>query len=249
MKKLFLIALSVSLFFTSCSDDDSTENNSSTVKLIETLSVTSQQEDEEDVMVTINYDENDVVTSATNGEETIAMVYDVNGNLTNITGGGSDPLNIEEAYESPYDAFETGEVVEYDNNGNPIEILFFEEEYDWDTDSYIIYEYTAEVAYDSQPNPYFNTLDAAGIIDVLDNIQLNFSMDVTAPELVQARMLLPVNNVSGIIYKDEEGNEVFRIDANYVYDADNYPTSALVTSTDVESNEVSIYNGTYTYKQ
>jgi len=62
-------------------------------------------------------------------------------------------------------------------------------------------------------------------------------------------MLLPVNNVSGITYKDQDGSVVYQIDANYVYDEDDYPTSAVVTSTDIDSNEVFIYNGTYTYKE
>jgi hypothetical protein len=252
MKKLLLLSMLSCAIFSSCEDDATDEfengNGNVAVKLIETISVNSQQDSSDNAMLTINYNADNVVTSATDGEDSIAMVYGANGDLTNITGSGSDPLNIEEAYESPYDAFETGEVLSYDSNGNPEEIMFLEERYDWDTDSYIVSEYTAEVSYDNAPNPYFYTLDAAGLIDVLDNIQLNFSADIAAPELVQARLLLPVNNVSGITYKDEDGNVLFQIVANYVYDADNYPTSASVTSTDLDTNEVYTYSGTYTYK-
>lgn len=138
--------------------------------------------------------------------------------------------------------------MQYDNNGNPIEILVLDEEYDYMTFTYVTTEYTAEVIYDNAPNPYFYTLDAGGIIDVLDGVELNFSMNIQVPEIVQARMLLTVNNPKKITYKDSDGTIVYEITADYVYDADNYPTSATVTSESFEDNEITVYSAVYQYR-
>ena len=96
-----------------------------------------------------------------------------------------------------------------------------EEEYYIDSDSYVTKIYTADVSYDDTHNPYFYTLEAAGIIEVLDGVRLNFGIQPQVPEILKARMFFPVNNPSQIIYKNEEGDVVYTINANYVYDNDN----------------------------
>ena len=252
MKLKFLPSLLLALtLITSCDDSSSDEFNDANgdvaQKLIESITVVSAQDATENETVTINYDANDRVSSVTDGIETSILVYD-NNELTNVTGSG-ETLNVEELYEAPYDAFETGEVVEYDNNGNPVNIRFFEEEYDYMTDTYDILEYYAEVSYDDAPNPFFYTLEAAGIIDVLDDVELNFSMDIQSPEIVQARMLLPVNNISSIVYKDADQTPLFEINADYVYDTDNYPSTATVTGTDLQENETSVFTATFVYRE
>ncbi len=252
MKLKFLPSLLLALtLFTSCDDSSSDEFNDANgdvaQKLIESITVVSAQDATENETVTINYDANDRVSSVTDGIETSILVYD-NNELTNVTGSG-ETLNVEELYEAPYDAFETGEVVEYDNNGNPVKIRFFEEEYDYMTDTYDIVEYYAEVFYDNAPNPFFYTLDAAGIIDVLDDVELNFSMDIQSPEIVQARMLLPVNNISKIVYKDTDQIPLYEMDADYVYDEDNYPSTATITGTDLTDGETNVYTAAFVYRQ
>src|SRR5690606_11983756 len=146
--------------------------------------------------------------------------------LSNIGGEDVDVLNIEELYKSPYDAFEMGQVVEYDDNGNPYLIQLYQEDYDYDTDQVKIIEYTAEITYDDVHNPYYYTLQSAGIIDVLDKVQLNFSSAPQSSKVVKARLLFPVNNPSKIVYKNQTGIPQYQIEMDYTYDDDNYPISA-----------------------
>ena len=250
--KLQITLLTVLAVFMSCSEDSATDefnaaNQNASVKLITNLSVVSAQDASENQSVTINYNGNNQVANITDGVETSILVYD-NDNLTNVTGEG-ETLNVEELYQSPYDAFETGEVLQYDSNMNPVSIRFLEEEFDFFNNTMNVVEYYAEIEYDATPNPFFYTLEAAGIIDVLDNVDLNFSMDVQAPEIVQARLLLPTNNIKKITYKDEDLTPIYQIVANYVYDAQNYPSTGTVTSTDLEDDSVSVYTTTFTYME
>ena len=250
--KLQITLLTVLAVFMSCSEDSATDefnqaNQNATVKLITNLSVVSAQDASENQSVTINYNGNNQVSNITDGVETSILVYD-NDNLTNVTGEG-ETLNVEELYQSPYDAFETGEVLQYDSNMNPVSIRFLEEEFDFFNNTMNVVEYYAEIEYDATPNPFFYTLEAAGIIDVLDNVDLNFSMDVQAPEIVQARLLLPTNNIKKITYKDEDLTPIYQIVANYVYDAQNYPSTGTVTSTDLGDDSVSVYTTTFTYME
>ena len=250
--KLQITLLTVLAVFMSCSEDSATDefnaaNQNASVKLITNLSVVSAQDASENQSVTINYNGNNQVANITDGVETSILVYD-NDNLTNVTGEG-ETLNVEELYQSPYDAFETGEVLQYDSNMNPVSIRFLEEEFDFVANTMSVVEYFAEIEYDATPNPFFYTLEAAGIIDVLDNVDLNFSMDVQAPEIVQARLLLPTNNIKKITYKDEDLTPIYQIVANYVYDAQNYPSTGTVTSTDLEDDSVSVYTTTFTYME
>lgn len=244
------------LVFTNCSDSSSDEfddaNPDAVARYIETISIVSAQDSEENTIITVNYDANDRVSSVTDGTDSSLFVYN-NGDLTNISGS-SDNLNIEELYESPFDAFETGIVNQYDNNGNPTNITFYEIEYDYLTDTEIEVEYTAEITYDSEPNPYFYTLDAAGVIDVLDQVDLDVTVNTSSIEIIQARALFPLNNIGSITYRNEDGDLVYQLNADYVYNDVDYPTSGTVTATSYDEyegqieTETSIYSATYTYR-
>lgn len=251
-QKSLIILLSLSLFTLSCSEDsvsDEFDNANGNVqeKLIESISIISAQDSQENKNISLSYTSDGLLNTISDGVETSIFVYDVNDNLSNITGGGNDNLNIEELYESPYDAFETGEVIQYDDNGNPEKIEFYEEEYDFNSNSYFTKIYTVEISYDNTHNPYFYTLEAGGIIEVLDDVQLNFSMNPQIPEIVQARLLFPVNNPSQLIYKNEEGEIIYTINVNYSYDNENYPTSATVTAVSIQDSEQSTYSAIYQY--
>lgn len=250
-QKSLVALLCISLFTLSCSKDSVTDefndaNGNVQVKLIESISFVSTQYSQENKNISLSYTSNGLLNTITNGVESSVFVYDDNNDLSNIIGE-RDNLNIEELYESPYDAFETGEVIEYDDNENPRKIEFYEEEYDFNSDSYFTKIYTAEVSYDNTHNPYFYTLEAGGIIEVLEGIQLNFSMNPQIPEIVQARLLFPVNNLSQIIYKNEEGEIIYTTNANYVYDNENYPTSATITSMSVENSEQRTFSLIFEY--
>jgi hypothetical protein len=251
----FLVLLLVGL--SSCNDSTSDEfnniNPNAEARYIKTISMVSAQDSQENTTITVNYDANNRVSNVTDGTDSSIFVYNNNNDLTNISGQG-DNLNIEELYQSPYDAFETGEVTEYDNNGNPKTITFFEYEYDFLNNIDVEVEYTAEISYDANPNPYYYTLDAAGVIDVLDNVDLNLTMNASSQEAVQARLLFPLNNVTGIAYKDDEGILVFNISANYVYNSVDYPVSGTIIATGYDEYEgqveaeTSIFSLAYTYR-
>ncbi len=232
----------------SCSDSTSDEfeevNGKVEEKLIETLVKTSVQNPSENKVFSFTYNSDGSLNTANNGEDTGAVVYE-NDQLSAFTGGGNI-FNVEELFESPYNAFEIGQVLEYDNNGNPKTLMFLKNEYDYDTDEYWTKEYTAEIKYDDAPNPFYSTLAAAGVIDALDKVKLNFS--ITQPlDLVKAKLLFPLNNPSQIIYKNEEGETLVTLSANYDYDEDNYPKSAVMTSIDLRFNESTTLTLLYSY--
>ena len=130
MKKLIYLFLTV--LIVACSSDDSATdefnqaNGNVQVKLIQSISIVSAQDSQENKNISFSYTSDGFLNTLSDGIDTSIFVYDDNDDLSNITGGGNDNLNIEELYESPYDAFETGEVILYDNNGNPKKIEFYE---------------------------------------------------------------------------------------------------------------------------
>lgn len=255
MKKIFFLLLASSII-TGCStetvtqefNDANGENNNPDPEIyISKLEINSIQSPENNTTIFISYDTNGRVNNISDGTDAAVLVYD-NGSLSQVSDA-EGTFNIEELYGSPYDAFETGQVLDNDNNGNPIEVVFFEEEYDFDTNTYYTVEYTAEISYANKPNPYFYTLEAAGAIEVLDGVQLNFSLNPQVPEIVQARMLFPVNNIEQIIYRDYNNVVKYEILADYVYNDDDHPTSATITGTSFPENETSVYTIEYTYLQ
>jgi len=211
IKSIFLIVLCLGLF--GCSDSASDEfeeiNGEVSEKLISKLTLASAEDPSEGVILNFSYDINKKLINISDGEGVAIFVYNNNGDLTNIAGG-NEPLNVEEiVFNSPYNAFEEGNVLQYDNNLNPSIIEFYEYNDDEPTVTY-----TAEIDYDSAHNPYFHTMKAGGVISVLDDINLEFSINPQSPDLVQARALLPLKNPSQLTYKDENGNIIFYVDAN-----------------------------------
>ncbi|GAA0713066.1 hypothetical protein GCM10009430_04280 [Aquimarina litoralis] len=255
MKRPLCLLGLISILITSCDSDSVSDafddaNGNTVKKLIERVEFNPAQIEEEDQVFTVNYDANDRVTSASSGVGSVVLMHN-NEELSTITGDG-DPFSLSELYQDPYEAFETGDVLEYDASGNPISVSVLEDYYEYNqtTGEYeeITEEYIGTITYDAAPNPYFYTFEAAGLIKVLDKVQLNFSMMPQSPEIVQARALFPVNNIKSITYKDEDGEVVGELKIDYVYDADNYPTSATLTIIDEEDLE-SEYVITYNYKQ
>ena len=52
----------------------------------------------------------------------------------------------------------------------------------------------------------------------MDNVDLNFGMNGVA-DIVQARMLFPLNNITKINYRDLEGNLLSDVTADFVYNS------------------------------
>ena len=239
-KTLFLFSIGAFASFASCSSDSSSEDLPGTAKYIKTVHMVDTS-DGTDETVTVNYNTDGSVSNVTDGTETSTFVYNDSDHLTTITGD-SDPLSMSELYEAPYDGFEFGEVLQYDSNGNPKKLRLFERDYD----GLIIAEYTSDITYDSQANPFLHTLDKAGILDVIDNIDINFSSTPGSEQLVVASQLLFVNNPKTFTVKDSENNVIDTVVANYVYDGQGYPTSGTFTHTD-DSGDISVSTATYTY--
>lgn len=235
------MSLLMAIFMSSCTDSASDEfddtNGGAQAKYIKTI--TSNSTSDVPSTVTINYDASGKVTSVTDGTESSLFVYE-NNNLTNVTGDG-DPLVISELYQAPYEAYEVGEVLVYDAKGNPTDIRLFQEDSWGDME-----EFTAKVTYDTAPNSFFYTLKAAGIIAVLDNVELNLNMQNMPEEIILARVLLPVNNPTKVVIEDLQGNVVSTTLTSYNYNSANYPTSAIVVTT--EDGDTETVNFTFTYK-
>lgn len=215
-------------------------------KLIQNFSITSANNSDENQNISMTYTTDGKLNTITNGGGISIFVYDSTGSLETITGSGdSDGVNLaQDVYQSPYD-FADAIVLEYDSSGNPSQILFYNEEWDPSTFTYVTREYTATVTYDSAPNPFFHTLEAGGIIEAMELSQVNFTSGPQAPQLVQTRMLLPLNNPSQMVFRDENDQVAYTINANYTYDADNYPTSATITA--VGNSDSNVYSISYTY--
>lgn len=234
------MSLLAAILMSSCTDSASDEfndaNGNAAAKYIKT--VTSNSSDGSSTVI-VNYDAAGKVISFTDGTESSVLVYE-NSNLTTVTGDG-DPFAISELYQAPYEAYDIGEVLAYDANGNPTDIKLFQENEFGD-----IEQFSAKVTYGTAPNAFFYTLKAAGVIDVLDNVELNLNMQGTPQEIVDARVMLPVNNPTKVVIKDGQGIVVSTTLTSYVYNSFNYPTSAIVVTT--EDGDTDTANFTFTYK-
>lgn len=248
-KSIYILLTLLSIILAFACEDSATEefnnaNEEASEKLMKSISVFSIDDSADNTTIIMSY-ENNKLSSVSDGTEISYFIY--NGSELGTITGDSDDFSMEELYDSPYNAFEEGEVLEYDANGNPFKLSFFEEDYDYFLDTVELKEYTAEVTYDSSPNPYFYTLKAAGLIEVMDKVQLNLNLNPQPSQIVKARVLFPLNNPSKIVYKDENGEIIYIIDADYVYDNENYPKSATVSATSIEDNEVSFFNTSFSY--
>lgn len=204
----------------------------------------SAENSDDSSSIIFSYNSELQLNSIFDGTETTNFIYE-DGNLANVSGN-VDNGNVEELYESPYDAFETGQVEEYDENGNPSVIKFIEYDYDYMTGEEEVVYYTAEISYDDKPNPFYKTAEAAGLIDVMDQIRLNFAAAPQAEEIVRAKALFPNNNPSQVLYKNEEGEIEYTINMSYTYDGD-YPTTATVSTVSEHSDENETYVTTFSY--
>ena len=246
--KHLLLFSSVAILNFSCDDSTSDEfeevNGKVETKLISSIDVASVENSDDSSSIIFSYNSELQLNSIFDGTETTNFIYE-DGNLANVSGN-VDNGNVEELYESPYDAFETGQVEEYDDNGNPSVIKFIEYDYDYMTGEEEVVYYTAEISYDDKPNPFYKTAEAAGLIDVMDQIRLNFAAAPQAEEIVRAKALFPNNNPSQVLYKNEEGEIEYTINMSYTYDGD-YPTTATVSTVSEYSDENETYVTTFSY--
>lgn len=224
---LGLAILLITACGSSASEDFEGINGQVKKKRLKTISAVDEQVGNEKMTAQFIYDSDNklINVSATKAVDAALINYSNDGTIIKLANG-SDPyesISIEELYKSPYELYETGEVIEYDSNKNPSKVLFKQNEYNYITDKYTVENYTAEMVYDDKPNLYFYTLESAGLIDVLDGVNINIGINTKAPELIKARALLPVNNLVRALYKDADDNIIGTLDIEYTYDVDGYP--------------------------
>lgn len=227
---LFLCIV-LGVFSFSCSSDDGFDNANGEVakKYITKITV---RDDAEAKVSTVTYDNDGRVTTATSENKTKYFTYDDNGKLLKISGDGENLMTSEITSEI-HDAYEIGDVLEYDENGNPKILELYDENYDGNRITH-----TAHLTYDNNPFAFYYTLDAAGIIDMLSDVRFRF---IAPPEVLLAKRLLPVHNPIKAIIRDESNAQVASITVDFVYNEHSYPVSATVVSLDEEG-----YGNTYT---
>ncbi len=240
MRRIILF-LAIGVLSVSCSSDDGFNDANVNAAKKHVKKFTTYKSGETWVG-TVNYDEANRVSSVSDGVQTRYFTFDQNNKLNKISGGGSNILTSEVIGEI-HKAYEIGDVLQYDSKGNPTVLELYG--YDYWGDRIIS---TATLSYDDKPFTFYYTLDAAGIIDVLNNTRLNFNSDpFVTSEIIMAKLLLPVNNPTKAIVKNKNNIEVSSIVVNYTYDEDKYPTSALVILT--EDGVTENYSVVYEYKE
>lgn len=241
MKKFYTIyLLSFSMLFFSCSDsteDEFEEVNEDAAELYLEKIVIELPNNEGTETVNINYDQDGKVSSGNNSDGAVFLNYQESGDLNSYTDN-NETISMSEFYQAPYDAFEVGQILSYYDNGNVenIEVI--------DDTSYPEQTLYGTITYDTNPSAYFYTLKAAGILDVLDSVDLNFGLQ--AEEIIKARNFLPYNNITSMIFENAEGLTQYEVHIDYTYNSDNYPIAAIITATSTESTDVTEI--TYTYR-
>ena len=223
LSKNVAVLLCSTLFVVACStnDDGFDDANGNVAKKYVTKIIT--QTDGTTTVSDVVYNNDGKVISASSDGDVKYFSYHDDGRLKKISGGG-DNFMTSEIINEIHSAYEIGDVLQYDANGNPT-IL---ELYDLDDNGNQV-THIANLSYDNIPFTFYYTLDAAGIIAVLNDVRLQFYMPT---EIVMAKKLLPVFNPINAVIKNSLNQEIGSIAVNYTYDSDNYPTNATVISID-----------------
>ncbi|SHI62908.1 hypothetical protein SAMN04487911_10410 [Arenibacter nanhaiticus] len=244
MKRIIYLMtiFTISLLATSCEEDaisyglkDDNGQEVGQKNILQAITISSVEDPQEDKSVVVSYFTDGPLGPITKKVIPSFLIYKDDG-IINVTGEGSSAI-IEELYKTPSKVYETGEVLQYDAHGNPERIKFYEEEFDEQLNKDITKAYTAEISYDKTHNPLFYTLQAGGIISILEDLKLNFNLSSKITEILRAKIPFPIHNPSQITYKDEDGETLHILRAKYVYDEESYPTSATITSTYFEGSE------------
>ncbi|MEJ4089886.1 hypothetical protein [Galbibacter orientalis] len=242
---LFLVCITLATSCSKDSEDEFKETNGNDVKkkYLTSIKVIDDSNLDEGINTTFSYDADGKLNTVSDEDGSVVFKYSTSGKLETITGNNTDDnISISEFYQAPYNAFEIGQVTEYDKNGNPTKIRVYDGE---DNGESIFYD--GEITYDSNPNFFFYTLEAGGILEVLDRVDLNFSLVPTNQALTKAKALIPYNNPTSMIFKDAStGTVSFTSQVKYTYDEDKYPI--LAKTVIVNSDEISNATVNYSYK-
>lgn len=226
MKNLILL-ISISIIFYSCeknSLDEGFENANPNVKekLIKQIDLIFDDWQKAEGTIRINYNQENKITSIASEKNTHFFYYNKDGDLILFKDDSEDFLIddlFKEIGDSAVAAYTWGDVLRYDSNGNPEEVELLKGSFDYHFSG--IEEYSiAYISYDPIPNPFYYTLKAGGIIDVLDNIYLNFGYG--PKELILAKDILPFNFPNQILVKNIHGATEFQYHFDNTIDEDDY---------------------------
>lgn len=242
MKRIVLgvFALSV-LSFVGCSSDD---NNSSIpkpnehVKYLATITGYDVEDISEKLVTTFSYSDKNKLVSLKSYEvgyetdsDAVSFTYGQDGRLENVSDGAEVTL-ISSILPYKDEAYKIGKVLTYDSNANPSILQVYYEEYNEKTHKNETKQGTITIKYDNKPFFAFHTLRAAGIIQALDGVKLNFNAPTEAPQLKLAKELLPNTNPINVVFTLEDGTEVTSSTITYTYDNEGYPTEFTVVQVD-----------------
>lgn len=226
--------------FSSCSestvtDDFENANGTVTKKYIESIQYLN---DEDQNPIEMTYNEDGSLKQVSDGTETTTLIYE---DQSLVESDGVLPISVTSVVAAPID-FENANVLEYDDNGNPIVLEILESYEDYVDGEEVIVEtvVTATISYDDKPNFFFATLEAAGIVEMLDALDISFSPSLQAtPEIVKARELMPMNNIVRVEFDfDGSATQSAEINVTYEYDADGYPSKATLVLRDEYEGEI-----------
>lgn len=244
---MFAALLALGLIGVSCSSDDSSSNNGNGtgpnqhIKYVTNVD-TFYLEDgvmEQDSKAVMQYSTANRLESIKTmefgyeGESgntgDVKFVYGTNSKLEKV-GEASELLLVSNLLLYKNDAYKIGKVLKYDSRKNPIEMLVYNEEKEQDI---------LKVTYDDKPFFAFHTLRAAGIIEAIDGVSLNFAAPSTPPQLKLAKEIIPTNNPITFQIIDHTGRIVNDVKITYQYDDKNYPKVAMMYAV----NQYQFYKG------
>lgn len=161
--------------------------------------------------------------------ETNSFSYEQSGKLDKVSSGNTETL-VSTILPNKDEAYKIGKVLAYDSYLNPSKLMFFYDEF-LGKGNTVVKQGTVDIKYDDKPFFAFHTFRAAGIIQALDGIKLNFASPTQAPQLKLAKEIMPNTNPIEITYKNEEGVVLSHINITINYDTENYPVSSEVRNT------------------
>lgn len=242
MKRIILGVLTLSvLSFVGCSSDD---NNSSIpkpnehVKYLATITGYNVNDPSDKTITAFNYSDKNKLVSLNmyevgyeNEADTFDFIYGKDGRLEQATDGYK-PLLVSTGLGFKDEAYKIGKVVAYDSNANPAKLQVYYDEYNEKTHKNETKQGTVTIKYDNKPFFAFHTLRAAGVIQALDGVKLNFNAPTEAPQLKLAKELLPNTNPINVVFYLEDGTELTNSTITYTYDNEGYPTEFTVVHID-----------------
>lgn len=162
--------------------------------------------------------------------------YSDNGKLSSVDGVFGPQL-VEDIYGLKLNLYEDdATVLEYDENHNPSKVQMFNvrtvlKDVDGvDVEVEVTENLIAEITYDSHPFFLYNTLKSAGILEIMDN--LDVFMSAVPDDVKKLKEFLPYNNIQNIRYEREnygEESDIIEISFKYEYNTNGNPMSAVIT--------------------